>query len=65
MSKNILSKLQAAVPAAIATPSKLKLAPAPIDEPLKDLFGRQHTYLRVSLTERCNLRCEYKISLLN
>lgn len=26
---------------------------------LKDTFGRQHTYLRMSLTERCNLRCEY------
>lgn len=28
---------------------------------LKDLFGRYHTYLRISLTERCNLRCEYEI----
>eukprot|EP00300_Choanocystis_sp_HF-7_P025736 c27886_g1_i1.p1 GENE.c27886_g1_i1~~c27886_g1_i1.p1 ORF type:complete len:370 (+),score=74.36 c27886_g1_i1:30-1139(+) len=27
--------------------------------PLTDTFGRQHTYLRVSLTERCNLRCQY------
>ena len=26
---------------------------------LKDSFGRQHTYLRVSLTELCNLRCTY------
>lgn len=26
---------------------------------LKDSYGRQHTYLRVSLTERCNLRCAY------
>ena len=25
----------------------------------KDSFGRQHNYLRISLTERCNLRCEY------
>ena len=25
---------------------------------LTDTFGRQHTYLRISLTERCNLRCE-------
>jgi len=24
---------------------------------LKDTFHRQHTYLRISLTERCNLRC--------
>ena len=26
---------------------------------LKDSFGRKHTYLRISLTERCNLRCLY------
>lgn len=26
---------------------------------LTDSFGRHHTYLRISLTERCNLRCRY------
>lgn len=26
---------------------------------LKDNFGRQHTYLRISITERCNFRCTY------
>lgn len=26
---------------------------------LEDSFGRFHNYLRVSLTERCNLRCLY------
>ncbi|XP_061959344.1 GTP 3',8-cyclase, mitochondrial isoform X2 [Populus nigra] len=26
---------------------------------LIDSFGRMHTYLRISLTERCNLRCQY------
>ncbi|KJE90936.1 molybdenum cofactor synthesis 1 isoform 1 [Capsaspora owczarzaki ATCC 30864] len=26
---------------------------------LTDTFGRGHTYLRISLTERCNLRCVY------
>ena len=26
---------------------------------LQDSFGRQHTYLRISLTELCNLRCNY------
>lgn len=39
----------------------------PADEPkdnhvsnmLVDSFGRLHTYLRISLTERCNLRCHY------
>uniref|UniRef100_A0A1A9WE98 Molybdenum cofactor biosynthesis protein 1 n=1 Tax=Glossina brevipalpis TaxID=37001 RepID=A0A1A9WE98_9MUSC len=27
--------------------------------PLTDKHGRVHTYLRISLTERCNLRCKY------
>lgn len=27
--------------------------------PLVDRFGRHHTYLRVSLTDRCNFRCVY------
>jgi len=26
---------------------------------LTDTFGRHHTYLRISLTEKCNLRCQY------
>ncbi|KAJ9063084.1 hypothetical protein DSO57_1004013 [Entomophthora muscae] len=26
---------------------------------LTDMFNRHHTYLRISLTERCNLRCTY------
>lgn len=26
---------------------------------LQDTFGRKHNYLRISLTERCNLRCTY------
>ncbi len=30
---------------------------------LEDLFGRNHNYLRVSLTERCNLRCKLFYSL--
>ncbi|XP_026817662.1 molybdenum cofactor biosynthesis protein 1 isoform X1 [Rhopalosiphum maidis] len=33
------------------------------DEVLTDTFGRKHNYLRVSLTERCNLRCEYCMPL--
>jgi len=30
-----------------------------VREPLGDHFGRTLTYLRVSVTERCNMRCEY------
>jgi molybdenum cofactor biosynthesis enzyme MoaA len=26
---------------------------------LQDTFGRFHNYLRVSITEKCNLRCKY------
>ncbi|XP_026857256.2 molybdenum cofactor biosynthesis protein 1 isoform X2 [Electrophorus electricus] len=32
---------------------------APFSESLTDTFGRRHTYLRISLTEKCNLRCQY------
>ncbi|KAL2234244.1 UNVERIFIED_CONTAM: GTP 3',8-cyclase, mitochondrial [Sesamum indicum] len=31
----------------------------PVSDMLADTFGRLHTYLRISLTERCNLRCQY------
>ena len=31
---------------------------APFSAFLTDSFGRRHSYLRISLTERCNLRCE-------
>ncbi|XP_044467125.1 GTP 3',8-cyclase, mitochondrial-like isoform X4 [Mangifera indica] len=30
-----------------------------VSDMLIDSFGRMHTYLRVSVTERCNLRCQY------
>ncbi|XP_040585537.1 molybdenum cofactor biosynthesis protein 1 isoform X3 [Mesocricetus auratus] len=32
---------------------------APFSAFLTDSFGRQHSYLRISLTEKCNLRCRY------
>jgi sulfatase maturation enzyme AslB (radical SAM superfamily) len=31
----------------------------PFSEFLTDNFNRQHDYLRISITERCNLRCVY------
>nr|CAH0100459.1 unnamed protein product [Daphnia galeata] len=31
----------------------------PFSSFLTDTHGRQHNYLRISLTERCNLRCQY------
>ncbi|PWY80525.1 molybdenum cofactor biosynthesis prote [Aspergillus heteromorphus CBS 117.55] len=38
--------------------SALKTA-KPFSEFLTDTFNRQHDYLRISVTERCNLRCLY------
>lgn len=32
---------------------------APFSDFLTDTFSRQHNYLRISLTEKCNLRCLY------
>jgi molybdenum cofactor biosynthesis protein A len=43
---------------AAATQFSLMEPDAPRPE-LVDTFGRRHTYLRMSLTERCNLRCTY------
>lgn len=31
----------------------------PFSEFLTDSFNREHDYLRISITERCNLRCLY------
>ncbi|KAF7850776.1 hypothetical protein BT93_L5022 [Corymbia citriodora subsp. variegata] len=45
-----------------ATCAKLSEDPVKESSPsdmLIDSFGRLHTYLRISLTERCNLRCQY------
>jgi len=37
-------------------------APAALDKPLIDPFGRSIAYLRVSVTDRCDLRCVYCMS---
>ena len=37
---------------------QLDALPIP-QEALTDKFGRQHSYLRISLSEKCNLRCLY------
>jgi cyclic pyranopterin phosphate synthase len=36
-----------------------QLAAAPAEGPLVDTFGRIHDNLRISLTDRCNIRCFY------
>ncbi|KAJ5491041.1 Molybdenum cofactor biosynthesis protein 1 [Penicillium diatomitis] len=59
-----LSHLPPSHPHPIATSSssprlaELKSA-KPFSEFLTDTFNRQHDYLRISVTERCNLRCLY------
>lgn len=40
-------------------PPSLPQASTPGKTPLTDSFGRLHTYLRISVTDRCNLRCRY------
>jgi cyclic pyranopterin phosphate synthase len=35
---------------------------APIDRPLIDSFGRRISYLRISVTDRCDFRCVYCMS---
>ncbi len=37
-------------------------APASLSRPMTDPFGRTITYLRVSVTDRCDLRCFYCMS---
>ncbi len=47
---------------AFTVPDDFKLTRKPArseEDPLSDQFGRRHTYLRISLVERCNLRCQY------
>lgn len=43
----------------LGVPSAAPPSPSPADGPLIDTFGRIATDLRVSLTDRCNLRCTY------
>src|SRR5258705_13178486 len=43
----------------LGVPSLGQAEPAPTSGPLVDTFGRIATDLRVSLTDRCNLRCTY------
>jgi uncharacterized radical SAM superfamily Fe-S cluster-containing enzyme len=58
----------AADAAATAIPAKPAISSAPVNihsegssgsRELVDTYERKHTYLRISLTEKCNLRCTY------
>jgi len=43
----------------LSSDQSLNLQELPKKDILTDTFDRKHTYLRISLTERCNLRCQY------
>ncbi|KAF2396356.1 molybdenum cofactor biosynthesis prote [Trichodelitschia bisporula] len=45
--------------AVVQPPAARRREMKPFSEFLTDGFGRQHNYLRISITERCNLRCVY------
>mmetsp|Transcript_48773 Transcript_48773/g.136487 ORF Transcript_48773/g.136487 Transcript_48773/m.136487 type:complete len:414 (+) Transcript_48773:94-1335(+) len=47
------------VPVAAAPVPVARARAGGVDPALIDNFGRRHRYLRISLTDRCNLRCQY------
>jgi GTP 3',8-cyclase len=56
------------LPVVTAAPAARELAPSAVGlqqtgdaraQGLLDRFGRSHTYLRISVIEKCNLRCKY------
>ncbi|KAJ2852249.1 hypothetical protein IWW36_000391 [Coemansia brasiliensis] len=51
----IARSLSSALPATIRHSAN----ESPEPSVLQDMFGRFHNYLRISVTERCNLRCKY------
>ncbi|XP_065344087.1 molybdenum cofactor biosynthesis protein 1 isoform X2 [Cloeon dipterum] len=59
--KYVTSKTKFAEGAVFSERERDVLVADPIkqNDTLTDTFGRRHTYLRISLTERCNLRCQY------
>ena len=43
----------------MSLPEPVRTGTAPTSGPLVDRYGREHTYLRLSVTDRCNYRCTY------
>ncbi|KAL8670166.1 MAG: hypothetical protein Q9168_005280 [Polycauliona sp. 1 TL-2023] len=55
-----IEPLDAFEPSSAVLPRFKRISDAkPFSHFLTDKFHRQHTYLRISVTERCNLRCTY------
>ncbi|XP_039605475.1 molybdenum cofactor biosynthesis protein 1 [Polypterus senegalus] len=69
--KNLKERKEAGIAEKITAVQELAQSPAarrrtlmkddhlPFSAFLTDTFGRRHSYLRISLTEKCNLRCQY------
>ncbi|XP_028652163.1 molybdenum cofactor biosynthesis protein 1 isoform X2 [Erpetoichthys calabaricus] len=69
--KNLKERKEAGITEKITAVQELAQSPAarrrmlmkgdhlPFSAFLTDTFGRRHSYLRISLTEKCNLRCQY------
>ncbi|EFY98630.2 molybdenum cofactor biosynthesis protein 1 B [Metarhizium robertsii ARSEF 23] len=55
-----ISQVSGSLDAAVSLSRRDRIRNAkPFSEFLTDTFHRQHDYLRISVTERCNLRCVY------
>ena len=60
-------RLSRTTAAAMPRPQQPRQDPIPVvqaaaaigPQMLTDTFNRNHTYLRISVTEKCNLRCQY------
>ncbi|PAA57863.1 hypothetical protein BOX15_Mlig002786g1, partial [Macrostomum lignano] len=57
MACNISRRMYSAVQSTTQVPQQA--ATEKTADPLTDRFKRRHTYLRISLAEKCNLRCQY------
>jgi len=57
--RQVVSRAREPLPVEPSSVVTADLKRMPDEQALVDLFGRKHTYLRVSLTEKCNFRCTY------
>ena len=63
MTKAVAGSMVGKLPASLSSEineliQQLEALPMP-EKILTDKFGRRHSYLRISLSEKCNLRCLY------
>jgi hypothetical protein len=53
-----------ALPFVVPTAQDERAIPQAGERKTRDAYGRPMTYLRISLTDRCNLRCVYCIPMM-